>query len=308
MTITVLFVLLSVSMLFAHTMSAFWVWWQQLPTKINPVIFEISGFKVQYYGLMYIVAFTITYLLVRYRLKHENRFAISIDQLNDLMTFMIIGLIVGARLGYVLFYNPSYYIHHPLEIFLPFEFSNSITFTGISGMSFHGGLLGVILSAGVYTKRNRLNFLETADLFVAAIPLGYTFGRIGNFVNGELYGRPTTSFIGMHFPQAADVGLRHPSQLYEALFEGILLFAVLWPMRKISLPIGTMMAFYLIGYGVVRFFIEYFRQPDTHLGFVWLSFSMGQVLCGLMVISGIVLAVYLHIRKTHKISLNLKLK
>jgi phosphatidylglycerol:prolipoprotein diacylglycerol transferase len=279
-------------------MSAFWIWWQQLPAKISPVIFEINGFRVQYYGLMYIVGFGITYVLVRYRLKHENRFAMSVDQLNNLMTFMITGLIIGARLGYVLFYNPSYYIHHPLEIFLPFEFSNGVTFTGISGMSFHGGLLGIILSAGMYTKINSLSFWEMADLFVPAIPLGYTFGRIGNFINGELYGRVTTSFIGMYFPLAPGAGIRHPSQLYEAFFEGIFLFAVLWPMRKIPFPNGIMMAFYLIGYGVVRFFIEYFRQPDTHLGFVWLSFSMGQVLCGFMILGGISLSIYLHYQKT----------
>ncbi|UCD33192.1 MAG: prolipoprotein diacylglyceryl transferase, partial [Desulfobacterales bacterium] len=209
-----------------------------------------------------------------------------------------IGLIIGARLGYVLFYNPSYYILHPLEIFLPFTFTNGVTFTGISGMSFHGGLLGVIISAVVFAKMNRLSFWEMADLFVPAIPLGYTFGRIGNFINGELYGRVTTSLIGMYFPQAPGTATRHPSQLYEAFFEGIFLFAVLWPMRKMPLPNGTMLGFYLIGYGTVRFFIEYFRQPDVHLGFVWLSFSMGQILCASMIISGIFLAIYLRYRKT----------
>ena len=143
-----------------------------------------------------------------------------------------------------------------------------------------------------------MQFLGMADLFVPAIPLGYTFGRIGNFINGELYGRPTTSFVGMYFPQAPSIGLRHPSQLYEALFEGVVLFAILWPMRKFPLPDGMMMAFYLIGYGVARFVIEYFRQPDEHLGFIWLTFSMGQLLCGLMVVVGIVFTVYLHCQKT----------
>ena len=123
-------------------MSVFWGWWQNLPAKINPVLFEISGFRVQYYGLMYIVAFIVTYMLIRYRIKQESRFAITVDQLNNLMTVIIIGLIVGARLGYVLFYNPSYYIHHPLEIFLPFSFSRGVTFTGISGMSFTAGCWG----------------------------------------------------------------------------------------------------------------------------------------------------------------------
>jgi phosphatidylglycerol:prolipoprotein diacylglycerol transferase len=280
-------------------MSTFWVWWQQLPAKINPVVFEFGWFRVQYYGLMYIVAFTVTYALVRYRLKRENiQFAVSVNHVNDLMTFMIIGVIIGGRLGYVLFYNFSYYIHHPFEIFLPFEFSNGITFTGLSGMSFHGGLLGVILSAWLYTKKNSLSFWDMADLFAPAIPLGYTFGRIGNFINGELYGRVTSSPIGMYFPLAPGPNPRHPSQLYEAFFEGIFLFAVLWPMRKIPFPKGTILAFYLIGYGLVRFFIEYFRQPDAHLGFVWMSFSLGQILSGSMILGGVFLSVYVHRRKT----------
>ena len=277
-------------------MSLFWVWWQQLPTKINPVIFEIGGFRLHYYGLMYIVAFAVTYALVRYRLKYDKSPAVSVDHVNNMMTAMIIGVVVGGRLGYVLFYHFSYYIHNPLEIFLPFEISDRITFTGISGMSFHGGLVGVIFFAGLYTWKNRLSFWYMADLFAPAIPLGYTFGRIGNFINGELYGRITTSCIGMHFPLAPGNGLRHPSQLYEAFFEGIFLFALLWPMRKIPLPDGTMTAIYLIGYGTVRFFIEYFRQPDSHLGLIWLSLSMGQILCGLMIIGGALLIVYLYYR------------
>ncbi len=208
-------------------MSSFWIWWQQLPMKIDPVVFEIGWLKVHYYGLMYIVACAVTYALVRHRLKHEGRFAISVDHVNNLMTYMLVGVIVGGRLGYVLFYNFSYYFHNPLEIFLPFEFSNGVTFTGISGMSFHGGLLGVILSVWLYTKKNSLSFWVVADLFAPAIPLGFTFGRLGNFINGELFGRVTNSPIGMYFQLAPGTDLRHPSQLYEAFFEGIFLFAVL---------------------------------------------------------------------------------
>lgn len=131
------------------------------------------------------------------------------------------------------------------------------------------------------------------DLFFPGAPLGYTFGRLGNFINGELYGRVTSAKIGMYFPLAPTKELRHPSQLYEAFFEGIILFAVLWSVRKIKLPRGAMIALYLIGYGLVRFIIEVFREPDAHLGFVILSFSMGQVLCFLMIVSGIGLYLYL---------------
>jgi len=270
-------------------MNEFWSWWQHLPENLSPVLFQIGGFKLQYYGLMYLVAFAVVYGLVTYRLKNENRFSLTPDQAKDLLFNMILGLIIGARIGYVVFYNPGYYIRHPLEIVLPFSFSNGMTFTGISGMSFHGGLIGLLAAAGWYIKSTGLNFREAADLFAPAVPLGYTFGRLGNFINGELYGRMTDSPLGMYFPQAPGSGLRHPSQLYEAFFEGIFLFAVMWTLRKRPLPEGTMLAIFLLGYGTVRFFIEYFRQPDAHLGFVWLSFSMGQILCGGMIVAGILL-------------------
>jgi phosphatidylglycerol---prolipoprotein diacylglyceryl transferase len=267
-------------------MDAFWHWWQHLPQHMSPVIFQIGAFKLQYYGLMYIVAFAITYGLVLYRLKRESRFAVSRPQVNDLTTLIILGLMIGARLGYVVFYNLSYFIRHPLEIFLPFAFSNGITFTGISGMSYHGGLIGILVAAWLYTRKNGLSLREMADLYIPGIPLGYTFGRLGNFINGELYGRVTTAPIGMHFPLAPEGGLRHPSQLYEALFEGIFLFTVLWGLRRVKAPQGAMLAFYLIGYGTVRFFIEFFREPDAHLGFVLGFLSMGQMLCAGMIAAG----------------------
>jgi phosphatidylglycerol:prolipoprotein diacylglycerol transferase len=205
--------------------------------------------------------------------------------------------VIGARLGYVLFYNLSYYLEHPLEIILPFSFSNGVTFTGISGMSYHGGLIGIILASWLYIRKAKLDWWSVVDLYLPAIPLGYTFGRLGNFINGELFGRVTTSSIGMYFPMAAKGELRHPSQLYEAFFEGIFLFAVLWSIRKIKIPRGAMLALYLIGYGTVRFFIEYFREPDAHIGFVFLSFSMGQILCSLMIAGGFFLYFYLQRRE-----------
>ena len=274
-------------------MIEFWDWWQHLPENISPVIFQIGGFKLQYYGLMYIVAFGITYALAQYRAKHEDRFSLTTGQLNDIMTYLILGLIIGARLGYVVFYNFSYYAQNPLEIVLPFSFSNGITFTGISGMSYHGGLIGVIFAAWMYVRKSDLDWWNGVDLFLPAIPLGYTFGRLGNFINGELYGRITTASFGMVFPLAPSRELRHPSQLYEAFFEGIFLFIVLWSIRKIRIPKGAMLALYLIGYGMARFFIEYFREPDAHLGFVLFSFSMGQILCAIMIAAGLILYAFL---------------
>jgi len=275
-------------------MNEFLIWWQHLPEKMNPVIFSLGGFRLQYYGLMYLVAFATVYMLVIYRIKREKRFRISADEIQNLMIFMMIGVIVGGRLGYVIVYNPLYYLENPLEIFLPFNFSNGITFTGISGMSFHGGLIGVIVSIWIFTRKTGFNFWNTVDLFAPVVPLGYTFGRIGNFINGELYGRVTSASIGMYFPLAPGQNLRHPSQLYEAFFEGIVLFIVLWNLRKAQTPKGAMLSFYIIGYGFVRFFIEFYRQPDAQIGFVFMSFSMGQLLCGLMMVCGAVLYLVLY--------------
>ncbi|GAB6907530.1 Prolipoprotein diacylglyceryl transferase [Desulfosarcina cetonica] len=267
-------------------MNGFLNWWQHLPEHMDPVIFQIGSFRLQYYGLMYIVAFAFTYGLAAYRLKHEDRFSIDIEQLQGLITALILGLIIGARIGYVIFYNFSYYLQHPLEIILPFQFSGGFHFTGISGMSYHGGLIGVVIAALIFVRKNKLSFLDMADLIVPCIPLGYTFGRLGNFINGELYGRVTTHAIGMFFPLAPGPGRRHPSQLYEAFFEGIVLFIILWSIKGRVKTRGAMLALYLMGYGIARFFIEYARQPDAQLGFVFLSFSMGQMLCMAMVLAG----------------------
>ncbi len=269
-------------------MVSFWTWWQHLPEHMDPVIFQIGSFRLQYYGLMYLVAFGVTYLLAKYRLKTEDRWEFTIEHLQGLITAMIIGLIIGARLGYVLFYNLDYYIAHPLEIILPFEFRNGIRFTGISGMSYHGGLIGAFIGLCWYSRKYKLGIGNSADLLAPCGSLGYTFGRIGNFINGELWGRITTAPIGMHFPHAPGEGLRHPSQLYEGFGEGIMLFIVLWSLRHRLRAPGTTFALYIIGYGTARFIIEYFREPDAHLGFIFLSFSMGQILCSLMIFLGII--------------------
>ena len=274
-------------------MDIFWHWWQHLPLDMDPVIFRIGSFRLQYYGLMYLVAFGVAYGLSIYRIHRRERWALSKDHLQGLMTAGIIGLILGARLGYVLFYNFSYYLHHPLEIILPFEFANGVRFTGISGMSYHGGLIGTIVAAWYFIRRQGLNFRKTADFIIPCIPLGYCFGRLGNFINGELWGRVTTSPIGMHFPLSPDPHLlRHPSQLYEAFGEGIVLFLALWLLRNRLKTPGVLFALYLTGYGLIRFIIEFFRQPDAHLGFVFFAFSMGQLLCLTMMAAGILFAIW----------------
>ena len=283
-------------------MSAFWTTWHEIPHYINPIFFQIGSFKVYYYGLMYLVAALIVYGLSLYRIKTEKGLPIqTADQLADALLYALIGMLLGARLGYVLFYNLSYYLSHPLEAFLPIQYvKGQIQFVGYAGMSYHGGLLGVFLGSWLYARKQKLSLLRLADMLIPAIPLAYMFGRIGNFINGELYGRITSAKIGMFFPLSPQEVLRHPSQLYEAFGEGLLLFFILWFLRKKEFPTGALLAVYLFGYGLVRFFIEFFREPDVHSGLLWLQLTMGQLLCTAMMLVGIGLWLGLHLKKTQR--------
>ena len=259
--------------------------WQHLPYYINPNIVEIGSFQIRYYSLMYIIAFLLTYILVSYRVNREN-YNYKTEVIQDFFIWAIVGLIFGARLGYVFFYNFGYYMKNPLEIILPFEFAHGMRYVGISGMSYHGGALGVLTASLIFFRKHKIPFWSFADLVCPAVPLGYTFGRIGNFINGELYGRVTGMPWGMYFPLDLTHQLRHPSQLYEAFFEGIVLFLLLWSIRKKNSFDGFLLSVYLIGYGFVRFVIEYFREPDPNHGLIWGVLSMGQVLCLLMMLIG----------------------
>lgn len=259
--------------------------WQHIPEHINPAFLEIGSFQLRYYGLMYLVTFAVVYFLVIHRIRTEP-FEYEKETIQDYFVWAIAALLIGARLGYVLFYNPAYFATHPLAIVCPFDISDGFHFIGISGLSYHGGLIGIILVSLFFFRRRKINFWQFADLFCPAIPLGYTFGRIGNFLNGELYGRMTDVWWGMYFPLDPLRTLRHPSQLYEAFFEGVVLFAILWGVRKKEYFKEKMLALYLIGYGVVRFCIEFFREPDPQLGFVVGRLSMGQILCLVMICVG----------------------
>lgn len=268
-------------------------WWQRMPQRISPVIFSIGSFDVRYYALMYIVAFLLVYWLASWRLRREPRFKISSGQLQEIMIAMMLGLLIGARLGYVLFYNLSYYIQHPLEIVLPFTFQGGIQFIGFAGMSYHGGVIGIVTAVIIVLRRRQLDFFLVGDFIVPCIPLAYTFGRLGNFINGELYGRETDMAIGMYFPNAPGAALRHPSQLYEGLFEGLVLFCILWPLRNRLGVKGASVSLYLAGYGMVRFLIEYVREPDANLGLIFLGLSMGQLLSLAMIVAAAVLYAFL---------------
>ena len=253
--------------------------------SIDPVIFSLGPLQVRWYGLMYVIGFIAAYKLAAYQAKrfHFDQLLLRLDNLN---LALIVGVILGGRLGYVLFYNPLYYVAHPLEI--------PATWTG--GMSFHGACIGAILAGFLYCRAARLNFWQAADLYVVTVPVGLFFGRVGNFINGELYGRVTQVPWGMVFPDGGILP-RHPSQLYEALAEGVLLFVILWPIRVLpwktphngSWPHGSLLAFFLMLYGGFRFFLEFFREPDAQLGFVLGGCSMGQLLCLATASTGVLL-------------------
>lgn len=266
--------------------------YRHIPEKLSPILFSIGGFQIRYYGMMYVVAFFVIMKLIKIRVKKNNMLPLNYDGVERIMLYGFFGAVIGARLGYVVFYNLGYFLLNPIEIILPFSFEGGFKVTGISGMSYHGGLVGVIAGIVLFCKKAKVNTMQVMDIAAASIPLGFTFGRIGNFFNGELYGRATESFLGMYFPYARGDSLRHPSQLYQAFFEGIFLFVILWFLANKKPPIGVVSAAYIFGYGFVRFFVEFFREPDAHIGFVFLNFSMGQLLCVVMMVVGILLGLW----------------
>jgi phosphatidylglycerol:prolipoprotein diacylglycerol transferase len=266
--------------------------WAHWPLKISPVIFHLGPLSLQWYSLMYVTALGTAYALARARLRRDPAF-FPADAFEDFVPWLIFGVVAGARAGYVLFYDLPYYLQSPWEIILPFRWEGGqFVFTGIRGLSYHGGLLGGFLAIFLFCRRRKLSFWRLSDLLAVSVPAGYTFGRIGNFLNGELYGRETSVPWGMYFPQDPAGLLRHPSQLYEAALEGLLLFGVVRLLARRRPPAGVLTAAYITGYGVVRFLLEFFREPDPQLGFVFGPLSLGQVLCLTMAAAGIALAAY----------------
>ncbi|MDK2848489.1 MAG: phosphatidylglycerol---prolipoprotein diacylglyceryl transferase [Desulfuromonadales bacterium] len=247
---------------------------------IDPVIFRIGPLSVRWYGLMYLLGFLVAYFLIRY-LARLRRLEITSDQVADLLFYCVIGVIVGGRLGYVLFYDPIFYFKHPLLIFAVWQ----------GGMSFHGGLLGVVVAVLLWCRRTGTNILMTGDILVTAASVGLGLGRIGNFINGELWGRTTRLPWGMVFPGGGPVP-RHPSQLYEAFLEGIVLFCLLMFLHFRRVATGIPFFAFLAGYGCFRFLIELVREPDAHLGYLWDMVTMGQLLSIPMIIVGM-LGIYL---------------
>jgi phosphatidylglycerol:prolipoprotein diacylglycerol transferase len=248
---------------------------------IDPVFIHLGPLKVRWYGLMYVLGFCATYLLVRHQIR-RFRLAGLAKHFENLNLVLILSLVLGARLGYVLFYNPGYYLANPQDILATWQ----------GGMSFHGALVGVLAGGLIFCRATGLPFWQTADVYVVTVPIGLGFGRIGNFINGELYGRVSDVPWAMVFPTGGPQP-RHPSQLYEAFLEGVVLFSLLWLLKnqywQRRWPTGSLLALFLLFYGLLRTFVELFRQPDEQLGFLLDFLTMGQLLSSLMIITGLLI-------------------
>ena len=250
--------------------------------EIDPILFQIGPFAIRWYALAYIAGILLGMLYIAF-LDRKTPKTLSKALQEDIVLWAVIGIILGGRLGYVAFYNLSYFMHEPLAILRVWE----------GGMSFHGGLIGLILAIYLLCRKHNQPFLPVMDLISCAAPIGLLFGRIANFINGELYGRITDSPIGVIFPNAGSMP-RHPSQLYEAALEGLLLFillAILTTYTKVQQFPGVLSGIFLLGYSLARMVAEQFREPDAHIGFLFNHATMGQLLSAPMLILGIYLIV-----------------
>ena len=251
---------------------------------LDPIAFSLGPLVVRWYGLAYLLGFDCAAAII-YFVAKRWKLGMSEDNLLTLMVCAIVGVVLGARIGYVLFYGDGYYLSHPLEI-LAFN---------QGGMSFHGGLVGLLIGGAVAARMTRIPFLTLADLGSIAAPIGLFFGRCANFVNGELWGAPTDGPLGVVFGGAAGMMPRHPSQLYEAVLEGLVIFCVLFALsrKRPPRPQGTFLGAFLVLYGIFRFLIEFVREPDVQLGYLWGGWlTMGQVLSAPLIVAGIALLIY----------------
>jgi phosphatidylglycerol---prolipoprotein diacylglyceryl transferase len=248
--------------------------------QIDPVAIQIGSFGVHWYGLMYLLAFVQFMLLGRLCIKRPYYQAMgwTTKDLEDLLFAGVLGVVLGGRIGYSLFYMPEFYLANPLSILKVWE----------GGMSFHGGLLGVILAMVWFARRKKASFWTVSDLVAPLVPFGLAFGRFGNFINGELWGRPSDFPWAMVFPMV-DAIPRHPSQIYQLLLEGVLLGLVLWAYAQKPRRLGQVSGLFLLGYGICRFLVEFAREPDAFLGLLGLGLSMGQWLSIPMILFGIYL-------------------
>lgn len=250
---------------------------------LNPVAFSIGSIKVHWYGIMYMLGFLAFLYIGKWRLKKYGHAYITPKIVDDFMFYGALGVVIGGRLGYCIFYQPAFYLMHPLNIIKTWD----------GGMSYHGGMLGVFFVTYIFARKLKCNFFDISDFVAPLIPFGLFFGRIGNFINGELWGRVTTANIpwAMVYPQSGSMLPRHPSEIYEALGEGILLLIILWVYARKQRKVGQISGIFMISYGLIRFCLEYFRQPDAFLTSLEskTGLSMGQWLCLPMILAGMII-------------------
>ena len=251
--------------------------------QFDPVVFHLGPLALRWYGLMYVIAFIGYITLGKWRARRAPYWGVTEKEVDDMLIYGVLGVILGGRLGYVLFYKPHYYLEHPAEILQIWA----------GGMSFHGGFIGVLIAVAVFCWMKKKRWITTMDFIAPLVPIGLAAGRIGNFINGELPGRYTDVPWGMWFPQAdPEPHARHPSQLYQFAGEGLLLFAILWWYSSKPRPSGAVSGAFLVGYGTLRFLVEFTRQPDDFLGLLAMNLSMGQWLSIPMVAIGIALMLW----------------
>lgn len=252
------------------------------PDWISPDIFSIGPITIRWYGLMYVLGFILAYIVINSEVKRK-KLNFTVDDISDYIFYLMVGVILGGRIGYIVFYNLSYYLSNPIKIIAITE----------GGMSFHGGLIGVMTAVLVYSRKKKKDFVDLGDMAALGAPLGLGFGRIGNFINGELYGRPSdpTFPLSFIFPKDPMQVPRHPSQLYESFFEGFLMFAIVYFVSRKTQKPGILISTFMMLYGLFRFFIEYTREPDAHIGLL-MGLSRGQMLCLPMFIAGLVILAY----------------
>ncbi len=261
--------------------------------QIDPVALSLGPLSIHWYGLMYLLGFVLFILLGRYRIKKNTPSIFTHDMLDDALFYGMLGVILGGRLGHVLFYQLNYYLQHPLQIFAIWE----------GGMSFHGGFVGVFIAMVFFARKYRLRWLTVTDFIVPLVPLGLGTGRIGNFINAELWGRPTDVPWGMVFPYVDELP-RHPSQLYQFAFEGLALFILIWLYSAKPRPVGAVSAIFMIGYGIFRSFAEFYREPeDGFMGVLTWGISMGQWLSLPMILLGASLLIWSY-RQTNNQKIN----
>lgn len=274
-------------------------WWQHIPEHIDPIAFTVGFFSVHWYALCWLIGFLLA-LFVAFWYQKEFCKNLSRDDIFDLFLYLFAGAFIGGHLGYAFLYQPNIFLNDPIGFFSPYHPSEG--WIGISGMSFHGGFLGVVGVLVLFALKRRLSFLSIADFVSFVTPVALFLGRIGNFLAGELYGRMTNASFGMYFPQASGAyTLRHPSTLYEALGEGVLLWGVLlFMMRHRKFP-GEVASWFLIGYGTVRFLIEFVREPDSGRGLIGDIFTRGQLFSSILILGGVMLYVWLWRKNRGKI-------